>query len=182
MCYNDTTMRFLLLALNPIISLREKCPNTEFFSDPYFSEFRLNTGKYGKHRVKSVQIRSFFWSLFAAFRLNTERYSVSFRFPSKCGKKLTSKNFVFGHFSRSVSVSNSNFLTMDMDLQKYWGMLRVSRTAKAEAYSKVCQTSKLQHFSQIFSHFQSCTVLNTPLYVQLHVHALVQIVTNLLWL
>ena len=70
MCYNDTTMRFLLLALNPIISLREKCPNTEFFSDPYFSAFRLNTGKYGKHRVKSIQIRSFFWSLFS--RISTE--------------------------------------------------------------------------------------------------------------
>ena len=31
MCCKDTTMRFLLLALNPLISLSEKCPNTEFF-------------------------------------------------------------------------------------------------------------------------------------------------------
>ena len=28
-------------------SLREKCPNTEFFSGPYFSAYRLNTERYG---------------------------------------------------------------------------------------------------------------------------------------
>ena len=28
-------------------ALREKCPNTEFFSGPCFLVFRLNTGKYG---------------------------------------------------------------------------------------------------------------------------------------
>ena len=37
------------------------------------------------HSVKSVQIRRFFWSVFSAFGLNTER-----------------KNSVFGHFSRIV--------------------------------------------------------------------------------
>ena len=31
-------------ALQP---LHEKCPNTEFFSGPYFLIFGLNTGKYG---------------------------------------------------------------------------------------------------------------------------------------
>ena len=40
------------------------------FSGPYFPAFRLNTGKYGKHRVKSIQIRSFFWSPFS--RISTE--------------------------------------------------------------------------------------------------------------
>ena len=29
-------------------SLREKCPNMEFFSVTYFPVFGLNTGKYGR--------------------------------------------------------------------------------------------------------------------------------------
>ena len=40
---------------------------------------------------------------FPAFGLNTERYFVSLHTQSKCGKILTKKNSVFGHFSRSVS-------------------------------------------------------------------------------
>ena len=39
---------------------------------------------------------------FPAFGLNTERYGVSFRIQSKYGKVRTTKNSVFGHFSRSV--------------------------------------------------------------------------------
>ena len=56
-------------------SLCEKCPNTEFFSGPYFP----------------------------GFGQNTERYSVSLRFQFECGKILTRKNSIFGHFSRNVS-------------------------------------------------------------------------------
>ena len=41
-----------------------------------------------KHCVNSVQIRSFFWSIFSCIQ-------------SKCGKIRTRKNSVFGHFSRS---------------------------------------------------------------------------------
>ena len=51
-----------------------KCPNTEFFSGPYFPTFGLNT----------------------------ERYGVPLRIQSKCGKIWTRKNSVFGHFSRNV--------------------------------------------------------------------------------
>ena len=40
---------------------------------------------------------------FLAFGLNTERYSVSLRIQSDCGKIRTRKNPAFGHFSRSVS-------------------------------------------------------------------------------
>ena len=38
---------------------------------------------------------------FPAFGLNTERFSVTLRIQSKCGKIRTRKNFVFGHFSPS---------------------------------------------------------------------------------
>ena len=39
-----------------------------------------------------------------AFRLNTERYSVSVRIQFQCGKIRTRKNSAFGHFSRSVGI------------------------------------------------------------------------------
>ena len=39
---------------------------------------------------------------FPVFGLNTERYFVSIRIQSKCGKIRTRKNSVFGHFSGSV--------------------------------------------------------------------------------
>ena len=40
--FTDNFFVFLQLSKK----LREKCPNTEFFSSPYFPVFRLNTGKY----------------------------------------------------------------------------------------------------------------------------------------
>ena len=57
------------------MTLREKCPNTEFFSGPYFP----------------------------VFGLNTEIYSLNLRILSEYEKIRTIKNSVFGHFSRSVS-------------------------------------------------------------------------------
>ena len=50
------------------------------------------------HCVKSVQIRSFFWSIFS--RIRTE-YRKILRIQSGCGKIPTRKNSVFGPFSRS---------------------------------------------------------------------------------
>ena len=57
------------------------------------------------HYVKSVQKRSFVWSVLPAFGQNTDRYSVSLRIQSKCGKIRTRKNSVFGHFSRNGNKS-----------------------------------------------------------------------------
>ena len=51
------------------------------------------------HCVKSVQIWSFFWSVYS--RTRTE-YVVSPRIQSECGKIRTRKISVFGHFSCSV--------------------------------------------------------------------------------
>ena len=56
---------------------RDKCPNKEFFSGPYFP----------------------------VFGLNTERYGVSLRIQSEYGKIQTRKNSVCGHFSRSVKIN-----------------------------------------------------------------------------
>ena len=44
---------------------------------------------------------------FPAFRLNTERYGISLRIQSECGKIWTRKNSVFGHFSRSECYSSN---------------------------------------------------------------------------
>ena len=61
------------------LTLREKCPNTEFFSGPYFP----------------------------VFGLNTEIFSVSLRIYSECGKIRTRKNSTSGHFSRSVNITQT---------------------------------------------------------------------------
>ena len=61
-------------------TLREKCPNTEFFSGPYFPVFGMNTEIYG---------------------MNTEIYGVNLRIQSEYSKIQTRKNSVFGYFSRS---------------------------------------------------------------------------------
>ena len=45
----------------------------------------------------------FFGPYFLAFGLNTERYEVSLRIQSECGKIRTRKNSVFGHISHSAS-------------------------------------------------------------------------------
>ena len=54
--------------------------------------------------MKCAQMRSFFWSVFPAFGLKTERYELCLRIQSECGKIRTRENSVFGHFSRSVTV------------------------------------------------------------------------------
>ena len=55
-----------------------------------------------QHCVKSVQILRFSGLYFAAFGLNMEIYWVNLRIGTKYSKIWTRKNYVFGHFSRSV--------------------------------------------------------------------------------
>ena len=63
-----------IITQNHLLTLREKCPNTEFFFGPHFPAFGLNNGRYG----------------------------VSLRIQSECGKIRTTKNSVFGHFLSSA--------------------------------------------------------------------------------
>ena len=51
---------------------------------------------------------------FPAFGLNTERYEVSLRIQSECGKIRTRKNSVFGHISHSARRLKILFFN------KYW--------------------------------------------------------------
>ena len=59
-----------------IFALRENCPNTEYFL---------------------VRI-------FPTFGLSMERYFVSLRIQSECGKIRNRKNSIFRHFSRGVDL------------------------------------------------------------------------------
>ena len=76
------------------------------------------------HYVKSVQIHSFFWSIFSCIR--TE-YGDFLPIQSECRKVRTRKNSVLGHFSYSVqhdynvlvSVSNSLIAVLKYSKQKY---------------------------------------------------------------
>ena len=63
------------MCLPKYFAQREKCPNTEFFSDPYFP----------------------------VFGLNTEIHNANLRIQSEYRKIRTRKNSVFGHFSRGVA-------------------------------------------------------------------------------
>ena len=69
--------------------------------------------------VKCVQIRSFFFGpYFLAVGLNTERYEVSLRIHSECGKIWTRKNSVFGHFLCSASSGDMVWKKVSMLLYK----------------------------------------------------------------
>ena len=56
---------------------------------------------------------------FSAIALNMERYSVSVRIQSECGKIPTRKNSVFWHFSRIVSELISFYSTQNRQ-KRYW--------------------------------------------------------------
>ena len=57
----------------------------------------------------SIQIPSFSWSAFSGIRMTMERYSVSLRILSECGKIRTRKNSVSGNFSHSAASSCSPY-------------------------------------------------------------------------
>ena len=58
------------------------------------------------HCLKSVQIQSYFRSVFSCIPTKYEIYSVNLRIQSECRKIRTRNNSVFGHFSRSVHTQN----------------------------------------------------------------------------
>ena len=70
--------------------------------------FMNHTISFINHCVKSVQIRSFFWS------------GVSLHIQSKCGKIWTIKISVFGHFSRSDYFSKSQNKARKSETGRIW--------------------------------------------------------------
>ena len=65
---------------------------------------------------------------FRAFGLKTERYSVTLRIQSECGKIRTRTNSVFGHFSRNAFVTNDyNHTSLNIiSLQQFFTKFRSS--------------------------------------------------------
>ena len=70
----------------------------------------------------------FFLVRFPAFGLNTERYDVSLRIQSECGKIRARKKSIFGHFSRSVCIRrNLSFvLNHERDYLKIYDVFHFS--------------------------------------------------------
>ena len=94
--------------------------------------FQLERFSSKQHCLKSVQIRSFFWSVFS--RIRTEYgemfcispYSVRMRslhIQSECGKIRTRKNSVFGHISHSVNLLESVDFSAFFIAQLWWLLL-----------------------------------------------------------
>ena len=61
------------------------------------------------HCVKSVQMRSYFWSVFSCIRTEYEDLLCNLLIQSEYRKIGTTNNFEFGHFSRSVHHSENVF-------------------------------------------------------------------------
>ena len=59
------------------------------------------------HSVKNLRIRSFSDPYFPAFELNTERYGISLRIQSECGKIQTRKTPNTDTFHAELSMSSS---------------------------------------------------------------------------
>ena len=68
---------------------------------------------------------------FPAFRLNTERYSVSLRIQSKCRKMRTRRNSLFGHFSRSVILMFRTILPSSAMLSRKLSYIMLTRFEKS---------------------------------------------------
>ena len=68
------------------------------------------------HLVKSVQIRSNFWSVFSRIRIEYGRYFASLHIQSEYGKIRTRNYSVFGHFSRSVFMKEGWFFLLYVTL------------------------------------------------------------------
>ena len=93
----------LTIALESMVKILDKSSLVLLHSDFY----KCNGYYEGRLYMKSVQIRSFFWSVFSEYGeiLHISPYSVRMR------KKQTRKNSVFRHFSSRAGLNNnpSNF-------------------------------------------------------------------------
>ena len=94
---------------------------------------------------------------FPAFALNTERYSVSLRIQSECGKIRTRKNSVFRHFSHSVIASEF--------LKQSWKSLKNitnNKGSKTDPWGTPVSNGYFEHFFPVL-----CQSFFSPLAVTL---------------
>ena len=89
------------------------------------SHWWTDEGYFKSHTAWKVSRYGVFSSTyFPAFGLNTERYFVSLCIQSECGENTDQKNFVFGHFSRSASLTlNPKKCQFGKKHISIWGMI-----------------------------------------------------------
>ena len=94
-----------------------------------------------KHCVKSVQIRSYFWSMFS---LMWSEYGeilrihfVSLRIHAKCGKIRTRNNSAFGHFSPSERIKSSYLLLRTLQSALHvWQLINIAGFTKVQGFER----------------------------------------------
>ena len=104
------------------------------------------------HCVKSVQILSFFWSVFSCIQANMGIYAVNFRIQPEYRKIRTRRNSVFAHFSRSVRVAFRTLPNIyerafcENTLHKKWSFpLRISSVNVTKSQSHLLKKSVMEN-------------------------------------
>ena len=120
------------------------------FAENFLSAF-LITSNVIRHCVKGVHFRSYSGPYFPAFGLSTERYGVSVRIESKCGKMRS--RIIYGHFSRSENFIGGNKqslkqYTLPSKLITLWylWMGSVCRSSQPEVF---CKRGVTKNFAKI---------------------------------
>ena len=125
------------------------------------------------HCVKSVQIRSFFWSIYSCVQ-------------SEYRKIRTRKNSAFGHFSRTCQISKMELfvkITNDFQsltvftksLKKFWlcpCSLSLHKTCKNTSFHWLA-------FSRILAYFMQCNIIKLKTDLKQFLHDLFMIVLKL---
>ena len=81
-------------------SLREKCPNTEFFSGPYFPVFSSNIGKYGPGKTSYLDT-------FHAVIITTYFTNATITITTTAIRKHCYYNYC--HYRSNLPVTRSSF-------------------------------------------------------------------------
>ena len=80
------------------------------------------------HCMKSVRIRSFSGPYFPAVELNTERYGVSLRIQSKCGKirtrKISNTETFHSVTNMDFGVNKATSASINMAL-RFWNIVKI---------------------------------------------------------
>ena len=110
-------------------------------------EFRLKD----IHCAKSASIRSYSCLHFPAFVLNTERYGISLRIQSKCGKM------------RNRMTRNTNTFCAVIDEARNYFIIKINQNElMSEEHKKVCRVLKyIEHLLILISTVTGCVFIPT---------------------
>ena len=119
------------------------------------------------HCVKSVQIRSYFWSVFShirneygeILRMNMERYFVSLRIQSKFGKTRTRNNSVGCQECISDKGVYANSLLKDAFVNSHFNLPLPKPLPDIRGGSRATTTSKMECLVKRVNGFQPLTII-----------------------